>query len=151
MSYVTKIINIVLSNIPSEEEVRVGSVDVEAGEITGIVPDYLIKYYNTAVRGTALEGSTLNVEIIPVTAECSACKSIYHPDREHDYLCPACGSGNARIISGRDVQVVRMVTTSEAEPSPLGAPHAGGMRLARDREAVDEGSGACQDRKIKKN
>ncbi len=107
MSYVAGIVNTVLDALETRET-EVLRVTVECGGMTGVVPDYLIKYYGTATKDTLLEGSELVVRVVPVSAECEECGSTFSPDRASDYRCPKCGSYRAKILSGREFNVVNM-------------------------------------------
>ena len=107
MSYVVRFVNQALEAI-KDEKGKAGKVCVSVGEMTDVLPEYLHKYYPQAVKGTILEGSELEVEMVPVRVECAGCGSEYHPCRENKYLCPECGDGNGRVIACRDVVLERV-------------------------------------------
>lgn len=135
MSYVVKIVNQALEAVEKEqsgraEEMKTGAgaaaacageaksgrrilkvqrVVVEVGEMTGILPAYLCKYYSEVIAGTLLEGSELDVQVIPVKIRCKSCGEVYHPDREHHYSCPGCGSSAGGILSGRGLRMREVV------------------------------------------
>lgn len=92
---------------------RVRKVVVEVGEMTDIVPSYLCKYYPEAVKGTVLEQSELDVQVVPVQIRCRKCETRYHPDKEHRYSCPRCGSSDGEILSGRGMRLREVVVMEE--------------------------------------
>ena len=103
MSYVVRIVNQAIQTAEEKQACQVLSVSVVIGEMTGIEEDYLQRYYKTACQGTILENSLLRSRYIPVRAKCDDCGNSYHPDREHDYLCPVCRSARSHITEGRGV------------------------------------------------
>lgn len=136
MSYVVKIVNRVLETAEIEQKRRIGKatsdageenaapgntagagfevrkVAVEVGEMAGILPEYLTRYYSEVVAGTALEHSKLEVRTIPVKVRCGSCGEVYHPDRENHYSCPCCGCSAGEILSGRGLRL-REVTLED--------------------------------------
>ena len=112
MSYVVRFVNQAIDSL-KDEPGKPSKVCVSVGEMTDVLPEYLHKYYPQAVKGTILEESELEVEMVPVRVECAGCGSEYHPCRENKYLCPSCGDGNGRVISGRDVVLERVEVTEQ--------------------------------------
>lgn len=102
MSYVTRLINLAVSTALSQGISRVAEIHADIGQMLGVLPYYMQKYYKTAVNGTILEGSALIINETAVKARCGGCGLEYTPDAAHDYLCPACGSGECRITAGRE-------------------------------------------------
>ena len=102
MSYMIKLIN---TACDAADGTRIASLTVEVGELSGVLPEYLIKYFPTAAKGTLCEG--VRFDVIPVAAEasCNTCGRLYHPSRENDYCCPDCGGTDARFTHGREVSV----------------------------------------------
>ena len=105
MSYVIRFVNLAEQTAREENAKRVISITVEVGETSGVLPEYLHKYYPDAVKGTLLEGSDLHVVSVPVEAVCGDCGTHYHPDRSNNYSCPACHSIRAKITDGRGVRL----------------------------------------------
>ncbi len=107
MSYVVRLVNQAL-DIKKEQAGKVPRLFVSVGEMTGVLPEYLYKYYPQAVEGTEIEGSELVVETVEAQVECAGCGGVYRPTRENKYLCPDCGDGHGRVIDGRDVRLERV-------------------------------------------
>ncbi len=105
MSFVISIIDTVLKEAEKKGLENISSVKASVGAMTGALPEYLEKYFREASKGTLLEHAVLETKIIPVTAECSDCGSIYTPERSNGYLCPVCRSSTGRVIQGRDIVV----------------------------------------------
>ena len=113
MSYVVRLVNLALKKSEEEKISKIQKVVCEIGEMTGILPEYMIKYYKTAIKDTPLEDSALECILIPVSAHCEDCGADYTPDKAHDYLCPECGSGFAKIIHGREFILKEIIGENE--------------------------------------
>ncbi len=109
MSYIIKIINTVLSSPEAERSGHITSIRLDVGEMTGALSEYLNMYFKEAAKGTPLEGASLEIKSIPVTAKCEDCGNIYIPQRSGGYLCPVCKSSRGIIIKGRDIIVDSIV------------------------------------------
>lgn len=105
MSYVIRFVNLALQRAKESGAVRVNRLTVSVGEMTDIVPEYLHKYYPEAVRGTILEDTELNVQVVPVRIRCAGCKEEYHPEKGNSYACPVCGSFTGEICAGKGMRL----------------------------------------------
>ena len=103
MSYMIKLINMACDAAP--DGARITSLTAEVGELTGVLPEYLKKYFPTASKGTPCEGADFNVTVLPAEAECHGCGTRYHPSRDNDYKCPGCGSIDSHFLHGREISV----------------------------------------------
>lgn len=112
MSTVVRFVSAALEEAKARGITDIESITVEVGEMTDIVPDYLLRYYPAAVKGTLLEGSRLIVRTVPVKAECAACGTRFHPDRSNDYRCPSCGSTKAKLLAGKST-VLRSIAAKK--------------------------------------
>lgn len=68
---------------------EIGSVTLEIGEVSGIVPDYMTdcwKYYRK--KSELFKDSDLKIEILPAVTYCEACQKTY-PTVEFGRQCPA--------------------------------------------------------------
>ena len=113
LSYVVRFVNRALEIAEENHADRIKKLVVHVGEMTDVVPEYLHKYYPEAVQGTILEGSVLETEPVPVRMRCGACGREYHPDREHDYLCPECGGGTGKLLAGREITIKELEIETE--------------------------------------
>ena len=109
MSYVTKIVAMAMESANGS---KIKKINVLVGKTSGILPYYLNKYYTKVIEGTALEGSELICEEVPVKALCEECNTEYYPDKKNRYLCPNCGGKKAKIIEGKDI-VIKNITVED--------------------------------------
>ena len=82
---------------------RVKYVTLEVGEMTGVIPKYMLDYYPDVCEGTLLEGSELRIEEVKALAFCKGCGNTYSPV-EHD-RCPACAGTKREIIQGNSLML----------------------------------------------
>ena len=52
---------------------KVHRIVVSIGHYTGILPEYVEKYFPTASSGTAAEGAALEFHVLPVRVVCGSC------------------------------------------------------------------------------
>ena len=83
---------------------RVTSVRVRVGALSGVLADALSFCYPLATRGTALEGSTLEIDETPAHGICRQCGLDYAFSTLVG-ACPACGSMGATVTSGRELVI----------------------------------------------
>ena len=78
---------------------RVLAVNLEIGELSGVVPEAVAFCFQACTAGTLLEGSRLTIERVAAKAHCQDCG---RTSRIMDYFdpCPACGSHRLTIERG---------------------------------------------------
>lgn len=91
---------------------RVNYVRIEVGALSGVVPEALRFGYEVATRGTLLEGSELRIEETPLKVFCDACGTERELPRVHRFRCPGCGAATAKILRGKELEILDM----EIEP-----------------------------------
>lgn len=84
---------------------RITAIDLLVGELTGFVTDSIQFYFDLLSKGTAAEGAVLRVRREPVSATCTACGHVFHPEIPVLPACPACSSGAVRLAGGRELRV----------------------------------------------
>lgn len=103
LSIVTYVIKQVEELAKENELTKVNSVTLEFGEVSGIVPEYLVDCWNWYAKKTPLiEGAQLITETIPAITLCDSCRKTY-PTLEYGKICPYCGSGNTWLQQGSEM------------------------------------------------
>lgn len=103
MSFVTRFVNQAIASAEKNQAKKVTRVVVQVGEMTGILPEYLHKYFPIATKDTILQDAILETESIRLKVSCNKCKTIYYPKETPDMLCPSCQSGECHILEGKDM------------------------------------------------
>lgn len=80
---------------------EIDSIVIQLGQLTSIVPKYLTEYYPNVTDGTLLEGSKLEIEMIPGNGLCHHCDKVFRIV-EHKGKCPVCGGDDWEMLSGQE-------------------------------------------------
>ena len=84
---------------------RVSSVTLQLGEVSGVVPHYLEDAWRwSSNKNPLVAGSELKVEEIPAVTYCEDCKKTYETVA-HGKTCPHCGSSRTYFVQGQEVMV----------------------------------------------
>ena len=108
LSIMMRLISAACNEAEKEKAKKITELNVEVGEMTDIVPEYLVEYFPEASKGTLAEGSVFNVRSIPVRVKCLSCGREYEPSMEKDRKCPTCSSVEAHIIRGKSTEIASM-------------------------------------------
>ncbi|MGN1157821.1 MAG: hydrogenase maturation nickel metallochaperone HypA [Agathobacter sp.] len=84
---------------------EVGSVTVELGQVSTVIPSYLTDCWTwAAAKEELFRDSKLEIETIPAITYCEDCKQTY-PTVEHGKICPFCQSDKTYLIQGNEFNV----------------------------------------------
>ncbi len=84
---------------------KVGSITLEVGEVSGIIPSYLTEFWEYARAKTEhFKETELKIEILKAVTYCQDCKKTY-PTMEYKKICPYCGSGNTFLVTGNEYNI----------------------------------------------
>ena len=106
-----------VESVAKENHVRrVKKIEIELGELCGMLPVFFEQYYKPATENKELfKGSELVIRNIPGEGLCTNCNTLYNVMR-FEGQCPKCKSRNKKIISGRDFVVKNILVETEEEP-----------------------------------
>lgn len=81
---------------------KVGSVTLEVGEVSGIIPDYLADFWLYARKShPILTEAELKIETLPGVTFCQDCKETYSTV-QFGKECPHCHSFNTFLVTGNE-------------------------------------------------
>ncbi len=95
--------------------VQVSAIHLKLGSFAGVVKEALLFSYEVACQGTALEGSRLVIEEVPVAVYCPTCESETTLASIQRLCCSACGALTSQIVRGRELEVVALEIEEESE------------------------------------
>ena len=83
---------------------KVNEVEVDIGDMSGVIYEALEFALRSAVKGTILENAHFRLNRIKASAVCLDCRHDFEPE---DYLsvCSKCGSSNIDILKGKEMRV----------------------------------------------
>lgn len=83
----------------------IGSVTLEVGEVSGIVPDYLTDFWNFArKRSELLKETELKIEMLDAVTYCEDCDKTYSTI-QYGKECPYCQSPNTYLLTGNEYNI----------------------------------------------
>ncbi len=88
--------------------VQVSAVHLKLGPLSGVVKDVLVSAYEMAAAGTALAGSRLIVEDVPVIVFCPKCGEKRSPASLQWFCCPECNTPTPEVLQGSELQVTAL-------------------------------------------
>ena len=102
------IVDIAISYATKEEASRVKEIEIEVGQLSGVVMEALEFSLEAAVKGTILEKALRNLIIVPGKARCTQCSNEYDTDTLFK-ACPNCQACAPDIIQGRELRVKSLI------------------------------------------
>ncbi|MGB4658813.1 MAG: hydrogenase maturation nickel metallochaperone HypA [Mobilitalea sp.] len=98
-----------VEKLAKENEVtKIATLVLQIGELSSMIPKYMATLYPAAIEGTILEGSKLEIEILPANAMCKDCRKVFNV-MEYKGTCPICGEKNIEILSGKEFFIKEIV------------------------------------------
>ena len=107
-SIAVDIVDIAVTSARKEEAAEVKEIEIEIGQLSGVVMEALEFSLEAAVKGTILENARRNLIIIPGKARCAQCLTEYETDSLFK-TCPNCQACAPDIIQGRDLRVKSLI------------------------------------------
>ena len=97
----------------TEEAARQGATQINAvhlklGPLSGVVKDALLFSYGLACDGTALQGSQLVIEDVPVIAFCPQCSEERIIESIQWFACSECGGFASDVIQGKELLITAL-------------------------------------------
>lgn len=89
-----------------EHELKeVGSITLEVGEVSGIVPAYLEDFWLYArKRSQLLKDTDLKIETLKAVTFCENCENTYSTV-DYGKTCPYCKSGSTYLLTGNEYNI----------------------------------------------
>lgn len=107
-----QIVESAISSIPSGLAGQpVQRLLLDIGRMAGITVPSLRFCLEAVSRGTVMETAEVVINEVPVTLECISCLAIW-TIQEPDFLCKKCGSGDIKMLSGREM-IIRSIEIKE--------------------------------------
>lgn len=87
--------------------VRVISVTVEIGTLSGVIPESVEFCFSACTKGTLLEQSQLLIETIPGQGRCPDCRLELEID-PFTFACPVCGALGLERLQGEELRITEL-------------------------------------------
>lgn len=80
---------------------EIDTIVVQIGEMSSIIPRYMMEYFLNTAEGTLLENSKLKIEMIPANGLCHHCNKVFNIVKNKG-KCPCCKADDWEILSGME-------------------------------------------------
>lgn len=86
---------------------KIHRIDLNVGELSGVVPEALEFAFDVVSAGTLAEGAQLHLETVPILCYCRHCRREFYP-LSWIYKCPYCNRLSSDIREGKDLELVSL-------------------------------------------
>lgn len=107
MSIAQSLIQIIREEMMRHNLERLKSVRLHIGQLSAVVPESLDFCFTVMTEGTALEGTRLIMDIVPLKGSCKDCGSRFEMEN-YVFECPVCGSKRVDLVAGQELQLSEM-------------------------------------------
>jgi len=104
LSIAQSIVELAESVAEKEKADSVQSINIEVGDLSGVVLDALEFAMEMTVKNTKLENAAINFLKITGKADCKKCNIQFETDNLLA-ICPKCKSANFNIIDGKQLRI----------------------------------------------
>jgi hydrogenase nickel incorporation protein HypA/HybF len=104
MTIAMNIVDIVCKQANDEKAHKINSVELEIGELSGIMIDSLEFCFEAACKNTIADGADLNIHTIKAQAFCKSCNINFNTDSAFS-PCPTCDNFNFELIVGKELSI----------------------------------------------
>lgn len=105
LALMENVLNIVQESARERGIRHVHRVKLVVGEFSMAVPESLHFAFSVFSEEELFAGATLELEMQPLTCQCSHCGQDYAPPDHYDLRCPHCASQAIEIRSGRELRL----------------------------------------------
>jgi hydrogenase nickel incorporation protein HypA/HybF len=112
MSIAQNIVEVVKQHMPLDDKRRIKSVKLKLGAFADIERDSLEYCFEVITEGTALQGATLDIEEIEMTAKCRGCGATSQLTYGA-FVCPVCTSSDIDVLTGAEFEVIGVHLSEE--------------------------------------
>ena len=83
----------------------VGSVTLEIGEVSGIIPEYIVDCWEWAKKKNKfVKDAEIRIETLEAVTYCEDCQKTY-PTMKYKKICPYCGSEHTYLLTGNEYNI----------------------------------------------
>lgn len=90
-----------------EHLTEIHSVTVQIGEVTGVLPRYMMECWPAAIEGTRLDGSELKIDWVNAKGMCRHCDTEFLVSQNKGH-CPKCGSEDYDLETGFEFEITEI-------------------------------------------
>ncbi len=104
MTIAMNIVDIICQKANDEKAHKINSVELEIGDLSGIMIDSLKFCFEAACKNTIANGAELNINEIEAMAFCKSCKKNFIIESDFS-PCPTCNNFNYELLKGKELSI----------------------------------------------
>lgn len=104
LGVVLEVIRIVEQFAEENQVEKIERVVLQIGELSSMIPKYIEAIYPAAIDQTMLEGTQLQIEVLPANGRCSQCGKVFRL-MDQDGICPKCQSTDCEMLGGKEFYI----------------------------------------------
>jgi hydrogenase nickel incorporation protein HypA/HybF len=112
LSIAISMIELAEEEVARRGNVRVTAIHLKLGALSGVAKEALLSSYELACEGTAMEGSKLVIEEVPMIVYCPKCDAQRQVSVQW-FSCPECGTPTPDVVQGKELQVSALEIVEE--------------------------------------
>jgi hydrogenase nickel incorporation protein HypA/HybF len=107
MSLALNIVDLAVETAGKEGGERVSEVEIEVGNMAGVMADALQFCLEAVARTTIVEGAAFNLVESSAIGECPSCRSTFKTASFYP-VCPDCGQEGVPVSGGQDLRIISL-------------------------------------------
>ena len=104
MTIAMNIVDIICQKANEEDASKVNSIDLEIGELSGVMIDSLKFCFEAACKNTIADNALLKINQIKAIAVCKSCEKEFKMDNDFT-PCPTCNDYNFELVKGKEFSI----------------------------------------------
>ncbi len=88
------------------------SIELEIGTLSGVILDSLDFAWQSATKGSCLEKTSRNIQVVQAVSRCLDCDAEFPVDSLYEQ-CPKCGSFTTALVKGKELRVKSLEYSSK--------------------------------------
>lgn len=107
LSIMGNILDIVLDHAARAHAKRISRINLEVGELSDLLPDWMQTYFDFVSRDTIADRAELTIAKVPAVLRCRVCRREFTMTRDSwQFFCPDCDSADIEIVTGREFKII---------------------------------------------
>lgn len=103
LSVIQSVLDIVLDHAKKYNAKKVKKINLEIGELSGFIPEWIQTYFDFVSKDTIAEKAKLVIKKIPAKIKCLECGKVFGIKKEKlEFACPKCKSTDIDLLQGRE-------------------------------------------------
>ena len=85
-------------------------IHIHIGRLQKVAPEALRFAFETVTHGTLAQGAALTWEEIAPRVRCGRCATVFQPEEEPLWSCPACGAATGgEVLAGEELLLAQVI------------------------------------------